>query len=147
MNEAPSVGLFERVRNRRGVRQFVKFAIVGASGFLVNLVIFTLLQRVVPNNGSAGPYFAIYSIAFLSGGVSNYFLNRIWTFRSTGHAGREAVQFMSVSVLALLVGLAVSAVVARAIGHYGHAAWFCATLSGIVVNFFVNKYWTFRSVG
>ena len=143
---APSTNIFERVRQRRGVRQFVKFGIVGASGFLVNLVIFTLLQRIVPNPTAAGPYYAIYSVAFLSGGVSNYFLNRIWTFRSTGHAGREAVQFLSVSVLALLVGLLVSYLVAPALGH-GHRTWLAATLSGIVVNFFVNKYWTFRSVG
>jgi putative flippase GtrA len=141
-----SPSLFHRVRTRRGVRQFVKFGIVGASGFVVNLVIFTLLQKVVPNHAAAGPYYAIYSIAFLAGGVSNYFLNRIWTFRSTGHAGKEAVQFLSVSVMALLVGLAVSALVAPRFGH-GHTTWFIATVSGIVVNFFVNKYWTFRSVG
>ena len=140
-----SPSLFERVRTRRGVRQFVKFGIVGASGFVVNLVIFTLLQKVVPNHAAAGPYYAIYSVAFLAGGVSNYFLNRVWTFRSTGHAGKEAVQFLSVSVMALLVGLAVSALVAPRFGH-GHITWFIATLSGIVVNFFVNKYWTFRSV-
>ena len=140
-----SPSLFERVRTRRGVRQFVKFGIVGASGFVVNLLVFTLLQKVVPNHAAAGPYFAIFSIAFLSGGVSNYFLNRIWTFRSTGHPAKEGLQFMSVSVLSLLVGLAVSAIVARMIGHYGHVTWLCATLSGIVVNFFVNKYWTFRS--
>jgi putative flippase GtrA len=145
MNGAPSANLFQRVRQRRGVRQFVKFAIVGASGFVVNLAIFTLLQRIVPNHSAAGPYYAVYSIAFLSGGVSNYFLNRVWTFRSTGHAGREAVQFLSVSVMALLVGLVVSAIVAPYLGH-GHRTWFVATLSGIVVNFFVNKYWTFRSV-
>ncbi len=142
---APSTNIFQRVRQRRGVRQFVKFGIVGASGFLVNLIIFTLLQRVVPNYTAAGPYYAMYSIAFLSGGVSNYFLNRIWTFRSTGHAGREAVQFLTVSVLALLVGLLVSSLVAPSFGH-GHKTWFLATISGIVVNFFVNKYWTFRSV-
>jgi putative flippase GtrA len=142
---APSANIFERVRQRRGVRQFVKFGIVGASGFLVNLVIFTLLQHVVPNHTAAGPYYAIYSIAFLSGGVSNYFLNRVWTFRSTGHAGKEAAQFLTVSVLALLVGLLVSSLVAPALGR-GHKTWFIATLSGIVVNFFVNKYWTFRSV-
>jgi putative flippase GtrA len=141
----PNASLLQRVRQRRGVRQFVKFGIVGASGFLVNLVIFTLLQRVVPDHGAAGPYYAIYSIAFLAGGVSNYFLNRIWTFRSTGHAGKEAAQFLSVSVLALLVGLIVSYFVAPSFGH-GHKTWFLATLSGIVVNFFVNKYWTFRSV-
>jgi putative flippase GtrA len=140
---APSI--FERVRQRRGVRQFVKFGIVGASGFLVNLIIFTVLQKIVPNPTAAGPYYAIYSVAFLSGGVSNYFLNRIWTFRSTGHAGREAVQFLSVSVLALIVGLVVSALVYPVFGR-GHKTWFVATLSGIVVNFFVNKYWTFRSV-
>jgi putative flippase GtrA len=142
---ASIASLFERVRTRRGVRQFVKFGIVGASGFVVNLVIFTLLQRVVPNHSAAGPYYAIYSVAFLAGGVSNYFLNRIWTFKSTGHAGKEAMQFLSVSVMALLVGLAVSALVAPVFGH-GHKTWFVATLSGIVVNFFVNKYWTFRSV-
>jgi putative flippase GtrA len=142
---APSTNIFQRVRQRRGVRQFVKFGIVGASGFLVNLIIFTLLQHVVPNHSAAGPYYAMYSIAFLSGGVSNYFLNRIWTFRSTGHAGREAVQFLTVSVLALLVGLLVSFLVAPSLGH-GHKTWFLATISGIVVNFFVNKYWTFRSV-
>ena len=141
----PLTGLFERMRQRRGVRQFVKFGIVGASGFVVNLVIFTLLQRVVPNHTDAGPYYAIYSIAFLAGGVSNYFLNRSWTFRSTGHAGKEAVQFLSVSVLALIVGLLVSALVAPWLGH-GHKTWFVATISGIIVNFFVNKYWTFRSV-
>jgi putative flippase GtrA len=142
---APQSSLLQRMRQRRGVRQFVKFAIVGASGFIVNLVIFTLLQLAVPTHREAGPYYAIYSIAFLGGGVSNYFLNRIWTFRSTDHAGKEAVRFLSVSVLALIVGLIVSALVAPALGH-GHKTWLAATLSGIVVNFFVNKYWTFRSV-
>lgn len=144
MNGASSANLFQRVRNRRGVRQFVKFGIVGASGFVVNLVVFTILQQFVAKPTPPGPYYAIYSIAFLSGGVSNYFLNRVWTFRSTGNPAREAVQFLSVSVMALLVGLSVSALVAPRLGH-GHRTWFLATLSGIVVNFFINKYWTFRS--
>jgi putative flippase GtrA len=143
--ETARANIFQRVRKRRGVRQFVKFGIVGTSGFVVNLVVFTLLQRIVPDHNAAGPYYAIYSVAFLSGGVSNYFLNRVWTFRSTGHPGKEAVQFLTVSVLALGVGLLVSALVAPYLGH-GHKTWFLATLSGIFVNFFVNKYWTFRAV-
>ena len=144
MSEARTT-LLQRVRERRGVRQFVKFGIVGASGFIVNFILFTLLQRVVPNHAGTAQYFAIYSASFLAGGVSNYFLNRSWTFRSTGHAGKEGAQFLTVSVLALLVGLAVSAAVAPYLGH-GHKTWFVATCAGIVVNFFVNKYWTFRSV-
>ncbi len=129
---------------RRGVRQFVKFGIVGASGFLVNLAFFTLLQRLVPNHAEPIPYYVIYSISFLAGGVSNYYLNRIWTFRSTGHAVREGVQFLSVSLVALVVGLLVSAAVSPWLGH-GHKTWFVATMAGIFVNFFLNKFWTFRN--
>jgi putative flippase GtrA len=142
----------ERLTQKRGVRQFLKFGVVGASGFIVNLIIFTLLQRVVPNREAPEWYNAIYSVAFLSGGVSNYFLTRVWTFRSTGHVGREGLSFMAVSVMALIVGLIVSAALAplpipftgRTFGH-GHITWFVSTVAAIVVNFFVNKYWTFRS--
>ncbi|MBV8654634.1 MAG: GtrA family protein, partial [Candidatus Eremiobacteraeota bacterium] len=70
---------------------------------------------------------------------------RVWTFRSTGHAVREGAQFLTVSAIALGVGLGVSALVAPWLGH-GHKTWLVATLSGIVVNFFLNKYWTFKDV-
>ena len=130
---------------RRGVRQFVKFGIVGLSGLLVNFIVFTVLQRLDPDHAQTLHYNVLYSVAFLAGGVSNYWLNRIWTFRSSGHAVREGVQFLTVSVIALVVGLVVSAIVAPWFGH-GHRTWFLATLAGIFVNFFVNKYWTFRSV-
>ena len=52
---------------------------------------------------------------------------------------------MTVSVLARIAGLGVSEAVAPWFGH-GHKTWFISTVAGIVVNFFVNKYWTFRSV-
>ena len=126
------------------MRQFVKFGIVGASGFVVNLVVFTVLQRLIPSHAQPVPYYIIYSISFLAGGVSNYYLNRIWTFRSTGHAFKEGAQFLTVSVLSLIVGLIVSAIVAPYFGH-GHKTWFVATIAGIFVNFFINKYWTFRN--
>jgi putative flippase GtrA len=140
-----SSNMLSSIINRRGVRQFLKFGVVGASGFVVNLIVFTLLQRVVPDHDRSLQYNVIYTIAFLSGGVSNYYFNRIWTFRSTGHAVREGAQFLTVSALALIVGLVVSALVSPWLGH-GHRTWFLGTIAGIFVNFFVNKYWTFRHV-
>jgi dolichol-phosphate mannosyltransferase len=134
------------VTQRRGVRQFVKFGVVGASGFIVNLVVFTILQRLVPRHSDPLPYSLIYSVAFLAGGVSNYYFNRVWTFRSGRHAIREGAQFLTVSLLALLVGLIVSALLAPYLGH-GHRTWFVATIAGILLNFFLNKYWTFKHVG
>ncbi len=135
--------LLHRVSRRRGVRQFVKFGIVGASGFIVNLVIFSLLQHATTLDQQKAHYTLNYSISFLSGGVSNYFLNRIWTFRSSAHAVLQGMQFIAVSMIALVVGLIVSHFAEPHLGP-GHKTWLLATLSGIVVNFFVNKYWTFR---
>lgn len=135
--------LLHEIIARKGIRQFVKFGIVGFSGLLVNLVLFTVLQHVVPNHSAPLQYNVIYSIGFLAGAVSNYFLNRSWTFKSNAHAGRESLQFITVSVVALIVGLLVSAAASPYLSH-GHRTWFLSVCAGIIVNFFTNKYWTFR---
>jgi len=106
-------------------------------------VIFSILQHATPLDQQKAHYTFNYSISFLSGGVSNYFLNRIWTFRSSAHAVVQGMQFIAVSMVALVVGLVVSHFTEPSLGP-GHKTWFIATVSGIVVNFFVNKYWTFR---
>jgi putative flippase GtrA len=137
--------LLGRIAQRRGIRQFVKFAIVGTSGFLVNGVVFTLLQLPLGIEQRQTWYYLIFSVAFMAGGVSNYFLNRVWTFRSTGHALGEGAKFLTVSAIALCVSLIVSFAASPVLGK-GHKLWFVSTCAGIIVNFFVNKYWTFRSV-
>jgi putative flippase GtrA len=137
--------LMQRITQRRGVRQFVKFGIVGASGFAVNLALFTLIFNLTPVPDHSRIYMFAYSVSFLAGGVSNYVLNRIWTFRATGHALVQGIQFLTVSAIALGVGLVVSHYLQPVLGP-GHKLWLVATLSGMFVNFFINKYWTFRSV-
>ncbi|MGH7714770.1 MAG: GtrA family protein [Vulcanimicrobiaceae bacterium] len=137
--------LLGRLRQQRGIRQFVKFAIVGSSGFVVNGIVFTLLQLPLAIEQRQAWYYLIFSVAFMAGGISNYFLNRVWTFRSTGHALGEGAKFLTVSAIALCVSLLVSFAAAPLLGK-GHKLWFVSTCAGIVVNFFVNKYWTFRSV-
>jgi putative flippase GtrA len=127
------------------MRQFVKFSVVGASGLVVNLVVFTVLQRFDSNHARFWHFEALYTIGFFAGGVSNYYLNRVWTFRSTGHVVREGLQFLVVSAIAWLVGAGVSYFLAPLLGH-GHKLWLVATLAGILVNFFANKYWTFKHV-
>ncbi|HEY1727828.1 MAG TPA: GtrA family protein [Candidatus Baltobacteraceae bacterium] len=140
-----AASLIGRITQRRGIRQFIKFAIVGTSGFAVNGGVFTILQLPLSIDQRQMWYYAIFSIAFMAGGVSNYFLNRVWTFRSTGHALGEGAKFLTVSAIALCVSLIVSLAASPMLGK-GHKLWFVSTCAGIIVNFFVNKYWTFRSV-
>ena len=132
----------QALAQRRGVRQFVKFGIVGFSGLIVNLIVFSILQKSTP-----WPFWIDFSIGFMLGGASNYALNRRWTFRSTGHAGREGAQFLTVSFLALVIGNVVGYVCTELLHiDHGHTVWLLSTASGVLVNFFINKYWTFRAV-
>jgi putative flippase GtrA len=124
---------------RRGVTQFIKFGIVGASGMAVNGIVAHALQKT-----TALSWFADFAIGFMLGGVSNYIFNRVWTFGSRRNPLVEGLQFLAVSAVALLLGKVVFALAARAHFHHFTATWLAATLSGMFVNFFLNKYWTFR---
>lgn len=126
---------------RRGVRQFVKFSIVGASGTLVNFIVAHALEKTTTLG-----WFADFSIGFMAGGLSNYFLNRIWTFRSQRNPLLEGTQFLAVSAVALAAGNLVIAVAQRFGFHHFTMTWLAATLAGVFINFFLNKYWTFRHV-
>lgn len=121
------------------MRQFVKFAIVGASGMVVNFLVAHVLERTTSLS-----WFADFAIGFMLGGVSNYVFNRIWTFGSRRNPLVEGLQFLVVSGIALIAGNIVFAIAAHYHVHHFTATWFVATLSGTFVNFFMNKYWTFR---
>jgi putative flippase GtrA len=125
---------------RRGVRQFIKFGIVGASGTVVNYAAYSVLLNVLPK-------WLAYAIGFISGGVNNYWWNRRWTFRSRGHPWRELAQFIAVSAVALGISEAVLIVADHhlpAMRFRNSLAWLAATGVGMGWNFFVNKFWTFR---
>jgi dolichol-phosphate mannosyltransferase len=137
-NDAAGEGLRGWSR-RRGVRQFVKFGVVGASGTVVNFVVAHALEKTTTLS-----WFVDFAIGFMIGGVSNYIFNRIWTFGSRRNPFVEGLQFLTVSAIALLAGRFVFALAERAQFHHFTATWFLATIAGTFVNFFINKYWTFR---
>ena len=124
---------------RRGVRQFVKFGVVGFSGLAVNFLVSHAIQKSYP----AFPWSGDFAIGFMAGAVSNWYLNRIWTFRSSAHPAREAVQFLTVSAISLGVGQLFF--LFRPFGNHFSYTWAAATGAGIFVNFFLNKYWTFKN--
>lgn len=135
------MSLTGRIASRRGVRQFVKFAIVGVSGALVSFLAFHALLHYALDLKLA------FSIGFILGGVNNYWWNRRWTFRSTGHMGKELAQFLTVSAIALGLGILITGELDKVLPafHWRNSLiWLCGTVGGMGVNFFFNKYWTFR---
>lgn len=123
-------------------RTFIKFAIVGTSGVLVNLGLFTLFLMLEMNKYIASPIAIELSI------IWNFLLNNYWTFRWRKTSSRTRIRglkFNLVSILAL--GLSYGTFVILSIA-FPDIMPQIHQLIGIVpatlVNYFLNTYWTFR---
>lgn len=88
----------------------LKFALVGASGAALNLILFHALVDV----GKLAP--VIGSVAcFLVAATSNYLVNHLWTFRSRLREERPSLARYSRFIAASLVGLGVNILVLQLI--------------------------------
>jgi putative flippase GtrA len=121
--------------------QLSKFGLVGCSGYVVNLAVFAVLAA------SLGLHHTIAALGAFCIAVSNNFLwNRHWAFGAGDeHAGFQAMRFLVVSLLALLLNLAVleALIVGAALGSL--LAQAIAVAVAMPFNFAGNKLWTFAS--
>jgi putative flippase GtrA len=119
--------------------QLLKFGLVGASGYLINLGVFALLA------GSFGIHHLVAAVGAFAVAVSNNFLwNRYWTFGpGEGPAHFQAARFFAVSLASLGLNLAVLEVLVSS-GHVGElTAQAIAVAVAMPFNFLGNKLWTF----
>jgi putative flippase GtrA len=132
------------VRLRRGVahadnwRQLGRFAVVGASGYVVNLAVFWLAV-----NGLALDHRVAATLAFLVAVTNNFLWNRTWTFRiGHGRMHAQALRFLTVSVGGFLINLAVLELLITA-GLPALPAQAIAVAVAMPFNFVANRLWTF----
>lgn len=122
--------------------QLFHFAVVGASGYVVNLIVFTLLT------GGAGLNHLLAAVgAFVVAVSNNFLLNRHWTFKHQGaadsHAGFQAARFLTVSLVGLGVNLVVLELLVSSAGLAELPSQAIAVAVATPVNFIGNKLWTF----
>ena len=144
--EATPVPLGLHVRVRHGLRrshnwfQLVRFACVGASGYVVNLAVFALAVH-----GVGVDYRIAATLAFLVAVTNNFFWNRHWTFDARdGHAGFQAARFFAVSVAAFAFNLAALTLLVDLGGLPEVPAQAIAIVLATPVSFAGNKLWSFR---
>jgi dolichol-phosphate mannosyltransferase len=133
-----------RTRASRALRrpanwvQLAKFSTVGASGYAVNLVVYTALIE-------SGLHYNLAALcSFLVAVTNNYTWNRLWTFRGQrGHVAYQGFRFFVVAVAALAVNeLLLTALVAAGVGKI--VAQAIAVMLVMPINFVGNKLWSFR---
>jgi dolichol-phosphate mannosyltransferase len=126
------------LRRRGNWEQLVKFCFVGASGYLVNLWVFSLLVLVLEVH-----YIPAAVCSFLVAVTNNYTWNRLWTFREQrGNVAYQGMRFLVVSTIALAANLAVLHVLVQ-VGLAEIVAQAIAIILVTPVNFVGNKLWSF----
>ena len=127
------------LRRRANWEQLVKFCLVGATGYVVNLAVYTALLR------GAGLHYVPAAIgSFLVAVSNNYWWNRHWTFRGQrGHVVFQGLRFLVVSTMALAANLVVLHLLVTA-GLGEVLAQALAIMLVTPVNFIGNKMWSFR---
>lgn len=156
MSVAPKESV--RLTQRRGVRQLVKFAIVGASSTLITFVVLYLMLRLLH-----GHRYISTSVAFVISVVNGYYWNRRWTFKAalTRAVHTQFAQFFLINLVGLALDWLVIYLISSPLEHDIHqfqpawpadkvervavlAAQLVATGAIVFWNFFANRHWTFK---
>ncbi len=154
------------LENPKRVERFVKFAIVGVIGAVVDFLVLNILKVVfeaiglgVGWNVSLEPHqiqlIIANAISFSAAVLSNFTWNRLWTFPESRERPvvTQLAQFTIVNVL----GLVINTVILVTMDQYVFQHFFDARLSynlakavaiGVVLfwNFGVNSIWTYRGI-
>ncbi len=130
--------------SRIWLRQLTKFAIVGVTTFLVDLLVYLTLTRSF--GWFAYYYIVANTIAFFIAVLWSFTFNRWWTFRiKEKFSHSQYFKFLLISLGGLLWS---STLLYLAVDHwhlYDVIAKFLVAIVVMIWNFGGNKFWTFRS--
>ncbi|MBI4160269.1 GtrA family protein [Candidatus Wolfebacteria bacterium] len=131
--------------------QFAKFSAVGGLNTMVDIGV---LSAFVAFSGIAAgvPYAIFKGISFIFAVVNSYFFNRHWVFGTRNElSAKEFSQFLTVSIVGLLVSISFSSLLVNAVGPVGGltekqwatASAFVAVILVLIVNFTGYKFFVF----
>jgi putative flippase GtrA len=144
---------------RSGVRQLIKFCIVGASSTVVDKGLLWALTKPgqVLTRWAWMPWWSWIVFTFCLGVTNGFIWNRRWTFRAQGHGSAQTqyTKFFATNAVGLLLNLLLTKLFLMMFtGQFAHPqnpdpnALLIANISAIpfvvIWNFAAAKYWTFR---
>jgi len=133
--------------------RFIKFLVVGTVGFVVDFGTLTFLKEVFNL-----PTLIANTISFSLAVVSNFTLNRYWTYPDSRSKSifSQLGQFTLVNLIGLAINNTILLLLEPVFNHFFediHAAFrgyipakMIATVVVLFWNFFVNRYWTYGDV-
>ncbi|HMD52642.1 MAG TPA: GtrA family protein, partial [Solirubrobacteraceae bacterium] len=137
----PHARLLHGMRRPANWLQLIRFGLVGAIGFVVNIAVYALFVHSIGVN-----YRLAAVAAWLVAVLNNFILNRYWTFDAgDGLARFQAVRFLVVSLVAFGFSLLLLTLFVEVAGIAPVPAQALAVAAATPLNFLGNKLWSFRA--
>ncbi|NCN07267.1 GtrA family protein [Candidatus Falkowbacteria bacterium] len=121
-------------------KQFVKFALVGSSNMVVDFVVYLFLTR------NLHMYYIVAAVmSFVVAVTWSFFLNRKWTFSHNGkNTTSQYIKFFAVNTIVMVLNLSSLFILVDLFNIYDLVAKLIAAVFLAILNFSLNKVWTFR---
>jgi putative flippase GtrA len=117
--------------------ELLKFCVVGAIGYAVNLAVYAALLGIGAHAAAV--------VSFVVAAANNYWWNRHWTFaHQRGHFAYQGMRFFGVALAALLVNQLWLVVFLDVAGLGKIVSQAIAIILVTPLNFIGNKLWSFR---
>jgi putative flippase GtrA len=121
--------------------QFIKFAVVGVLNSAIQYLVFLFLYSLTGTQ-----YLLASIIGYVAGMINSYILNRRWTFGSRNQKLlTELSRFVAVNLISLGVNLGLLFLLVSTGVMVPQWAQIFAIIGSTLVNFVLNKVWTFAA--
>ncbi|MEJ5961536.1 GtrA family protein [Pedobacter immunditicola] len=118
----------------------MKFGVTGLSGMVLDFSVTWLFKDVLFINK-----FLANAIGFTVAVISNYLINRVWTFQSKAKMARQFAGFATVSVIGLLLNTLIVYVFNHLLSLNFYFSKVIAVGLVFIWNFSVNYFFIFKS--
>ena len=130
------------IRDHHWLRQFIKFSIVGGIGAIINFFILYSLTEWLK------VWYLISAVlGFILAVMSNFFINKFWTFHNLAKEREALNQLLKFSVISV-AGLIINTLIIYSLTEFTkfdyRLSWVFACAVVTFWNFFINKFWTFK---
>lgn len=143
---------FKVAKDRRVVRQFSKYALVGCSNLTIDFGILNVL--IYLSNRDQGIYYSVFkAVSFVCAIFNSYLWNKFWTFENLdiSQAKKQFIKFIIVASVGLLINVVVATIVVNDLRVesipsriWANVGAFSSLVAVVLWDFLGYKYLVFR---
>lgn len=122
----------------KNLMQFIKFGIVGVSNTIITFAIYSLLVYFNIN------YIIANIIGYCAGIANSFVWNSKWVFKKNSSNSTILFKFIIVNLIVLCITTYSLFILVNTFGINKYLSQIITIILGMIINFILNKIWTFK---